>query len=711
MRRLTTRLTAWTLSTVLCAATVLSPAGYSQAAQKKQGAAAELLNPVIEAEEGKVIWDCIYFGNYWQSNYTPQEENQPQEDGADAVYTDTDGTRYLMRADESCYRWEPVKWRVLSVNADGTDALLLADQNVDIQPYHQERSETVTWETSFIRGWLNDTFLNTVFTQEEQGAIRTTEIANEKNNYYVEENGQLQDAEPSTWDKIYLPSVDEMMTRAYGFTDDLEQTETRTAKNTDFTNSGGTARSEDIFDSYRLRTMGTGEGLTSGADGTYGDIPAGPTFQSSVDATDKSIRPMLHVDLTKTESWAYAGRIKQDQTVPGEVTATPTPAATKEPQVTMAPAQLYPKNPTVYKTDLTKNTWDCIYFGKYYQTKLTPSVLSPAAGHNQLTEDEKGNPYLIRHEEGYFSYEPVKWRVLSINEDGTDAFLMADKVLAVQPYAADDSKEITWDKSDIRQWLNYDFAEVAFTEAEKEAIRETEVSTEANPWSGLSGGTTVTDKVYLPSIEEMTTAAYGFGTDSGEADTRKMKVTDFVTVEGTKSWTSYSDVYWMRSAGSEKGHPAYIGEWDEGVIPAQTTANSCKSALGVRPVLHVDLSDRSVWSYAGKVTPKGIVLPQENTSLQKPAKPQIKQVKNKKGRKAVVTLAGKVSGASGYEVAYAKSASMKGQKIKKLTGTKVTLSGLKKKKTYYFKARAYTTKDGKTVYSGWSKKKSIKIKK
>lgn len=45
-----------------------------------------------------------------------------------------------------------------------------------------------------------------------------------------------------------------------------------------------------------------------------------------------------------------------------------------------------------------------------------------------------------------------------------------------------------------------------------------------------------------------------------------------------------------------------------------------------------------------------------------------------------VTLSKKVSGATGYQVAYAIKSSMKGQKIKSFKGISVTVKGLKKRK-------------------------------
>lgn len=89
--------------------------------------------------------------------------------------------------------------------------------------------------------------------------------------------------------------------------------------------------------------------------------------------------------------------------------------------------------------------------------------------------------------------------------------------------------------------------------------------------------------------------------------------------------------------------------------------------------------------------------------------PKVKSVKNVKGKKVRVTI-GKSAGAEGYQVAYSTKASFAGQKTvttKKLT---VVLKKLKKKK-YYIRVRAYKTVDGTKVYSKYSGKKSVKVKK
>lgn len=92
----------------------------------------------------------------------------------------------------------------------------------------------------------------------------------------------------------------------------------------------------------------------------------------------------------------------------------------------------------------------------------------------------------------------------------------------------------------------------------------------------------------------------------------------------------------------------------------------------------------------------------------------ITSLSNKKGRKLTVRWF-RDSNAKGYEVQYATNSKFTKNKKTKMvyrnTGS-VTLKKLKKKKTYYVRVRSYNvTGDGKIVYSGWSTKRKIKIKK
>ncbi|MCM1244187.1 MAG: family 43 glycosylhydrolase [Roseburia sp.] len=84
---------------------------------------------------------------------------------------------------------------------------------------------------------------------------------------------------------------------------------------------------------------------------------------------------------------------------------------------------------------------------------------------------------------------------------------------------------------------------------------------------------------------------------------------------------------------------------------------------------------------------------------------------NKKAKKVSLKWK-KVSGATGYEVQYGTNKKFKkAKKVKNIKKANVTIKGLSKKKTYYFRVRAFKTVNGKKVYGTWSKKVSVKIKK
>lgn len=91
-------------------------------------------------------------------------------------------------------------------------------------------------------------------------------------------------------------------------------------------------------------------------------------------------------------------------------------------------------------------------------------------------------------------------------------------------------------------------------------------------------------------------------------------------------------------------------------------------------------------------------------------KAKISKVQNKKRRKATVKLK-KTKGAKGYQVIYSTKRSFKNAKKKNTTKRTVTLSKLKKKKTYYVKVRAYKKDStGKKVFGAYSKVKKVKIR-
>ena len=92
-----------------------------------------------------------------------------------------------------------------------------------------------------------------------------------------------------------------------------------------------------------------------------------------------------------------------------------------------------------------------------------------------------------------------------------------------------------------------------------------------------------------------------------------------------------------------------------------------------------------------------------------PAKATVGKVKA--GKKKATISVKKVKGAKGYLVQYATNKKFKGAKSKYITKTNQVFKKLKSKKTYYFRAKAYTVVNGKKVLSKkWSAVKKVKVK-
>ena len=264
-------------------------------------------NPIVA--DGYTTWDCVYFGNYWQSD------------------TNRDGT--ADRKDDK----QPIKWRVLLV--DGDDAFLLADKNLDNQIYHTTESY-VSWETCYLREWLNYAFLYAAFSTEEQNAIRLTSV-------YTPPQYSYEKA-CTTEDYVYLLSLDEVQNPAYGFDCEVSQgIKKRESRNTQFAkNRGGWSSTTDAYlgnGCWWLRKGGPSKMtpiITS-----FGATEKG--FNYYVNDEKPVIRPVIHINLS-SGLWKWAGKVRvydemcepiitpEPTEIPAE-TPTPKPTATATPTV------------------------------------------------------------------------------------------------------------------------------------------------------------------------------------------------------------------------------------------------------------------------------------------------------------------------------------------------------------------------------------------
>lgn len=363
-------------------------------------------------------------------------------------------------------------------------------------------------------------------------------------------------------------------------------------------------------------------------------------------------------------------------------------------------------------------TWDCVWFGNYWQ------------------EDTNGDGKADKCD----AKQPIKWRVLSV--DGDDAFLLADKNLDCKKYN-DGDKGVTWEACTMRSWLNGYGAEAnrdgkdyqddsflnhAFSEVQQSAIRVTNVVNDDNPYLGTEGGNDTLDKLYLLSIAEVGNPAYGFSSDYDKYDKgRRAKNTEYAKKQG--AWTETEQgyvgngVWWLRSPGSPNNYASDVNYYGYVFRGGGSVYNDDKVA---RPALHLNLSSTSNWLYAGTINSNGelnegrpafIATPSPKVTTDTTAATKetqsvgkVSSLKLSRRNRSVTVSWKRVSGATGYQICYGTSKKWKNKKLKLTHKNKITIKKLKKKKTYYFRVRAYQMKEKSKKYGAWSTTKKVVIK-
>lgn len=131
------------------------------------------------------------------------------------------------------------------------------------------------------------------------------------------------------------------------------------------------------------------------------------------------------------------------------------------------------------------------------------------------------------------------WRVLDVQEG--KALLLSEKVLSRRAYHPAGG-EITWEESDIRDYLNGAFYESTFSDEEKEQILESALENKSNSQYGTGGGNDTTDKVFLLSAKEVET----YIPDSADRIAEDVE-------------TGESVLWWLRTPGRGKEYAANVG--------------------------------------------------------------------------------------------------------------------------------------------------------
>jgi hypothetical protein len=235
----------------------------------------------------------------------------------------------------------------------------------------------------------------------------------------------------------------------------------------------------------------------------------------------------------------------------------------------------------------------------------TTSTTTPGEGERLVSKVGDSVEY------GTFNGKAITWQVLAVDISDTEhqkALLIPTEIVAYWVWGGE-RKDVTWEDSTIRQWLNGDFYNAVFTDDQKAIILESDIENKANSESGVGGGANTTDRVFLLSLDEVTkylpsetvrsvkynaTQAEIEGlakaiSEAGASENWSSKSTYDNALADLKSYNGTTDRWWLRTSGRELARAAaiaYDGSLD-------ITGDQVFQLEGVRPAVWVDITPKT----------------------------------------------------------------------------------------------------------------------
>lgn len=257
-----------------------------------------------------------------------------------------------------------------------------------------------------------------------------------------------------------------------------------------------------------------------------------------------------------------------------------------------------------------------------YRPKVTSDVSSEATSAQDNNGYELNTTY-------FFKYEPLTWTVLdpeegfvmsniAIDAQAFENFSYYDSALGQMVYNGKDCKYLAndWSKCSLREWLNRDFFNTAFTAEEKAQIGKTYLDN-TNPFSPKYDGAGTFDKIFTISFYDAINSDYGFDENGSRSDLARVRpATDYAKCQGVDAadTTGTLPYWWLRTTGhygafafgvspggwivSSGGGYYNVNRTDMGVVPAfkfnpktPTLAKGSKIEFGSYPQSEVTDAD------------------------------------------------------------------------------------------------------------------------
>ena len=277
------------------------------------------------------------------------------------------------------------------------------------------------------------------------------------------------------------------------------------------------------------------------------------------------------------------------------------------PEYTIYTVLEKPENWSYYEN--SKDIWyiDVIYSGTkyrgFYMKEFRPAVYG-SLGYSIISDNHYTN-----HQVYWFKVEPIKWRILTTS--GNSAYIMSDIALDAfwlepnrgeagfyngeygifrkdQNGNMDGTYANNWEYCFLRQWLNETFYNEVFNDLQKKIIQTTRLDNSArscnpdeyptyypdtynsenkpgeNKYAAQCKDTD--DKIFLLSLRDITTTAYGFNKDvKAEDPARNLQASDFAKFRGApmdiyeeKYVTWYTRSPSIGSSGGNDGYATFV---------------------------------------------------------------------------------------------------------------------------------------------------------
>ena len=222
------------------------------------------------------------------------------------------------------------------------------------------------------------------------------------------------------------------------------------------------------------------------------------------------------------------------------------------------------------------------YRGIWFRSYRSIGIARPNQSNSKSSSNQGSNGYGVGESYTYwFKYEKIEWDIIE-NNDGTVKLLANLSIDSMEYNYGYNSYDNSYVTSNIRNWLNGNFYNTAFSSLEKEVLeimnvnnsKETTNNTETNTHAS---NTVTNDYVTLLSYSE----ANSLFQNNGE---RRTKATDYAKCQGITVTSDYSP-YWLRSPDSASTDMA-SGVMYNGTI-SNNYVNYCST--GIRPVITITL--------------------------------------------------------------------------------------------------------------------------